>query len=411
MKRPGLRQRAAPWWVAVLVLGCALEAAHAAPRHLRAPVLQFLGDPGASTEGELNAIFGAIDRQQLDTALRLTDQLIAQHPNFKLAYLIRGDLLLAHTQPITTIGSAPNAPPDLLADLREEAIVRLRAYRERPGPTLVPRDLLQLRPDQHTAVVVDTRKSRLYVFVNDHGRPRFLADYYITQGKLGADKEREGDQKTPVGVYRITSSLPKRKLKDFYGAAALPIDYPNEWDRLNGRTGHGIWLHGTPSNTYSRPPKASDGCVVLSNPDLRALVHSVQIGVTPVVISDDVQWMKVDEWNAQRSSLQHALETWRLDWESRDMERYLSHYSKRFASDTEAIKQWSQRKRQVNAGKEWVQVRIGNVAMLRYPESEDMMVVTFDQNYRSNNMSNSVQKTQYWARENNRWKIVYEGVS
>jgi murein L,D-transpeptidase YafK len=370
-----------------------------------------MGESAASTEGELDQIFAALDHSRLDQALKLTDRLIAQHPNFKLAYLIRGDLLLAHTSPITTIGNAPNASEDSLKDLREEAIVRLRAYRDRPASNMFPRDLLQLRADQHSAVVVDTMKSRLYVYGNDHGRPRFLADYYITQGKLGADKEKEGDQKTPVGVYRITSRLPKRKLAAIYGDAALPIDYPNEWDRLNGRTGHGIWLHGTPSDTYSRPPKASDGCVVLSNPDLQALIHSVQIGVTPVIISDHVEWLKIDEWNAQRSSLQHALENWREDWESRDIDRYLSHYSKRFSSDTEALRQWSSRKRQVNAGKEWVQVRVGNVAMLRYPGNEDMVVVTFDQNYRSNNMSNSVQKTQYWVRENNRWKIVYEGVN
>ncbi len=410
MRTPRIRRHRALPWVAALVLGFADPGAALAARLARAPMLQFLGDAGASTEAELNQIFSAIDGYQLDLALQLTDRLILQHPNFKLAYLIRGDLLMAHAGAISTIGNAPNAPPERLADLREEAIVRLKAYRDRPAANLVPRDLLQMRADQRTAVVVDTRKSRLYVYANDHGRPRFVADYYITQGKLGADKEREGDQKTPLGVYRITASLPKRKLADFYGAAALPIDYPNEWDRLNGRTGHGIWLHGTPSDTYSRPPKASDGCVVLSNPDLRALVHSVQIGVTPVVISDHVEWLKVDEWNAQRTSLQHALENWREDWESRDIDRYLSHYSKRFSSDSEALRQWSSRKRQVNAGKEWVQVRVSNVAMLRYPGSEDMMVVTFDQNYRSNNMSNAVQKTQYWVRESNHWKIIYEGV-
>lgn len=398
------------WIAVILALGTHCATARVqAPTHV--PVLQFVATSGASTEGELNRIFGAIDRSNLDEALRLTDRLIAQNPNFKLAYLIRGDLLLAHVEPLTTIGNATNVPTDQLADLREEAIVRLRAYRDKPAANLIPRDLLQLRSDQHTAVVVDTKKSRLYVYENDHGRPRFLADYYITQGKLGADKEREGDLKTPVGVYRITSSLPKRKLADFYGAAALPIDYPNDWDRLNGRTGHGIWLHGTPSDTYSRPPRASDGCVVLTNPDLRALVRSIQVGVTPVLISDHVEWLKGDEWNAERQSLQHALETWRLDWESRDIDRYLSHYSKRFASDSEALRQWSNRKRQVNAAKEWVKVGVNNVGMLRYPGSEDMMVVTFDQSYRSNNMSNAAQKTQYWVKENNRWKILYEGVS
>src|SRR3546814_8483534 len=50
-----------------------------------------------------------------------------------------------------------------------------------------------------------------------------------------------------------------RKLPDFYGDGAYPLNYPNEWDKHEGRKGYGIWLHGTPSTTYSRPPRASDG--------------------------------------------------------------------------------------------------------------------------------------------------------
>jgi murein L,D-transpeptidase YafK len=276
---------------------------------------------------------------------------------------------------------------------------------------MVPRYLLQLPPDQKTAVVVDAKRSRLYVYENVDGRPRFLADYYITQGKLGADKWREGDQKTPIGVYHITGRLSRRGLADYYGAGALPINYPNEWDRLNGRTGHGIWLHGTPSDTYSRPPRASDGCVVLANQDWRSLEHTVQIGSTPVIISENIEWLKFDDWNAERTNLQRAIEGWRTDWESRDVTRYLSHYSKRFSSDSEALRQWSERKRQVNAGKEWIAVSLRNTSMLRYPGPDEMVVVTFDQSYRSNNMSTSLKKRQYWVREDGAWKILYEGAA
>jgi hypothetical protein len=53
--------------------------------------------------------------------------------------------------------------------LRAEAFARLRAYRERPPEDRVPRYLLQLRDDQKYAVVVDTRRSRLYLYHNDGG--------------------------------------------------------------------------------------------------------------------------------------------------------------------------------------------------------------------------------------------------
>jgi murein L,D-transpeptidase YafK len=391
----------------VVIWASALGAhAHTVNRHLtQKPVTDH------SPDAELAAIFASVDRAQIDEALARTDKLILAYPKFRLAYLIRGDLLLAHVAPLTTIGNATNAPPERLEDLRAEAIARLHGYRDKPAANMVPRYLLQLPPDEKTAVVVDVKRSRLYVYENVDGHPRFLADYYITQGKLGSEKLREGDQKTPIGVYHITGRVSRHKLADIYGAGALPINYPNEWDRLNGRTGHGIWLHGTPSNTYSRPPWASDGCVVLANQDLRSLEHSVQIGSTPVIISEDIEWLKLDDWNAERANLQHAIEGWRADWESRDVSHYLSHYSKRFASDSEALRQWSERKRQVNAAKDWVDVTLKNMSMLRYPGADEMVVVTFDQNYRSNNMSTSVKKRQYWVREGGNWKILYEGVA
>jgi murein L,D-transpeptidase YafK len=382
----------------------ALVHSHVAARSVEAVAI-------VSPDAQLSAIYAAVDRDSLDEALRLTDKLIAEQPNFRLAYLIRGDLLLAHVAPLTGIGNVTGGPPERIEELREEALLRLKAYRNKPAANLVPRYLLELPPDQKTAVIIDTRRSRLYVYENVDGRPRFLADYYVTQGKYGADKSKEGDMRTPVGVYHVTRLLPKSELPAFFGAGALPINYPNQWDRLNGRTGHGIWLHGTPPDTYARAPKDSDGCVVLANADWRALFHSIQIGVTPVIISDDVEWLKQDDWNEERTSLQHAMESWRSDWESRDMNRYLSHYSNRFASDSEALRQWTARKSRVNAQKDWVKIEVRNVSMLRNPGKDDLVVVTFDQSYRSNNMSNSVKKVQYWTHEGKNWKILYEGAA
>src|SRR6185295_5637292 len=126
--------------------------------------------------------------------------------------------------------------------------------------------------------------------------------------KNGSEKNREGDQKTPLGVYHVTSSIPRQKLTDFYGAAAFPINYPNEWDRLQGRNGFGIWLHGTPSDTYSRPPRSSDGCVVLTNQDLEAIARNVQIGLTPVIITDSIEWVAADAARALRGELTRGLE-------------------------------------------------------------------------------------------------------
>lgn len=362
-------------------------------------------------EPQLAKIFEVIEQKRLDEAMQLTDALLRQYPNFRLGHLIKGDLLLARTQPIAGLGALNGAPADRVADLREEAVARLKAYRSKPQANYVPRYLLQMRDDQKTAIVVDTQRSRLYVYANENGRPRFVADYYITHGKLGAEKLAEGDKRTPIGVYHVTANLPREKLGDFYGSGAFPINYPNEWDRQQGRKGHGIWLHGTPSDTFSRPPKASDGCVVLSNNDLDALSKNLQIGLTPVIISNSVEWLSLDDWQKERAELNKTIDAWRSDWESRDVDRFLQHYSRSFSGSGQTYDQFAAQKRSVNAGKEWIKVKIENLSVFRNPGKEEVVVVTFDQRYSSNNLDNTMKKRQYWKRENNKWKIIYEGAA
>ena len=364
-------------------------------------------------EGQLFKILDDIENNRLNSALENTEVLLGQYPNFRLAHLIKGDLLLARSMPLSTFGNVRNAPQESLSDLRDEIAARIKANRARPAAAdQVPRYLLQMRPDQKHAIVVDTQKSRLYLYQNDAsagGRPRFVADYYISQGKLGAEKQREGDKKTPVGVYHVTSSLDPKKVGVFYGTGAFPINYPNEWDRRQGRNGHGIWLHGTPPDTYSRPPKASDGCVVLANADLDALAQNLQIGLTPVIISNAVEWLSLDDWQNERTALNKKIEEWRADWQSRDIDRFLKHYSSSFKTKDQDFRQFAQQKRQVNGSKDWIKVRLSNVSMFRDPGKDELVVVTFEQDYQSNNLSNQMKKRQYWIRENGSWKIIFEG--
>jgi murein L,D-transpeptidase YafK len=363
----------------------------------------------AGPEKALSGVLEAIEANQLGLATQRVEALIAAHPNFRLAHLIRGDLLMARARPLETFGNVPKTVPrEKVEDLRTEALLRLRALRDRPNGERVPRHVLQLEPDQRYALLVDSRRSRLYVFENAGGRPQFIADYYVTLGKNGVEKTREGDQKTPIGVYHVTGNLPRQKLTDFYGAGAFPINYPNAWDKRLGRNGHGIWLHGTPSDTYSRPPRASDGCIVLANADLEAVGPRLQIGLTPVIIADEIEWIDAGTQERERTGLAAAFEAWRADWESRDTDKYLAHYAARFSSGDQDLPAWSEHKRKVNAGKSWIKVGVSRVSMLQYPR-ESFVVVSFDQDYRSSNLSNAMRKRQYWIKEDGRWRILYEG--
>lgn len=378
-----------------------------------------LGQGGAAaTEALLVQTLQAITSAQFDIALTEIDKVLHQNPNFRLAHLIRGDLLMARARPISSIGSASDAPAERIADLRDEARARLLRHNQERPANRIPRSLLQLDPAQKYAFVVDTSKYTLYVFENDKGTPRYIADYYTTIGRNGIEKLREGDKKTPLGVYHVTGNLPREQLSKTYGTqsalygdGAFPINYPNEWDRRRGRNGHGIWLHGVPFDTYSRPPRASDGCVALANEDLIAISKQVQVGLTPVIIAQDVEWVEAGSTKTTRTALQQSIELWRRDWESRDTEQYLRHYSAEFNAGKQDFAAWAAQKRSVNAGKSWIKVKVNQVSMFLYPGDENLAVVTFEQDYSSSNTSGKMRKRQYWQHEKGGWRIVHEGAA
>jgi murein L,D-transpeptidase YafK len=328
-----------------------------------------------------------------------------------LAYLVRGDLLMARAQQLQSFGSAPDSNADKVSDFRAEARMRLEHYLAKQAPSSIPEPLWQIDASQQYVIVVDADKSRLYLYRNINNQPQYVADYYVTVGRNGSEKTSEGDKRTPVGVYYADSQLIK-KLPDFYGNAAYPLNYPNEWDKHQGKKGHGIWLHGTPSDTYSRPPRASDGCVVLSNPDLKSIGPILQKGKTLFIVANNMKWVSPDQASVQKTELTKAVEDWRRDWQSQDTDAYLSHYSDQFFTQTANLDEWSKEKRRIQAYKMHVEIQLSNVSMFRYPNSQQQMaVVNFDQDYKSDNLDSKMRKRQYWIFENQRWKILYEGAA
>ena len=103
-------------------------------------------------EPMLDRIYDLIESNQLNAALDQSQALINAYPNFRLAYLIKGDLLLARSRPLKTLGDADNAPESKLDGLREEAVARLKGYRDKPPENYLPRYLVQMQPDQKYAL-------------------------------------------------------------------------------------------------------------------------------------------------------------------------------------------------------------------------------------------------------------------
>jgi hypothetical protein len=74
--------------------------------------------PGDDPEAALTRAIAAIGQNHASAALGELDRLIAERPNFRLAHLVRGDLLLARVRPIEGLGNTGHAARGRLAELR-----------------------------------------------------------------------------------------------------------------------------------------------------------------------------------------------------------------------------------------------------------------------------------------------------
>nr|WP_315465862.1 L,D-transpeptidase family protein [uncultured Rhodoferax sp.] len=369
-------------------------------------------DAGGVAEGRLIEIYNLIGQGAGKDAFIKAEQLARDLPNFQLAQLVYGDLLIARTRPVATLGDVPPAmakeASNTLKDLREESMRRVRALKERPPSGAIPAQFVQLAPSTRHAIAVDASRSRLYLFENTPTGLSLIADYYISVGKAGISKAVEGDQRTPLGVYYITSNLDPKSLKDFYGSGALPISYPNVLDAKRGKTGSGIWLHGTPPTQFSRPPLATDGCVVLANPDLDHIIRTVAVRATPVVIASQLDWVPPSKAKAAGNGFENALAAWRNAKTAGDVNQVLTHYTQDFNSNGKSLSQWTPLLRGELEKTKGRTIQLKDVSYLHWIDSSETMVTTFGEVAEGSRMGWT--KRQYWTRQNGQWKIFYEGV-
>lgn len=411
-------------------MALSLLAASALPAHAQGDKLRAVGKnartapvrPAPLVDGQaekrLMEVYRLTGEGKGREALAKAESLVRDHPNFQLAQLALGDLLSARTRPLRQMGDVPagqgDAPPpqeaaDILAELRAESRQRTDALRVRPQVRSIPAQFIELSLRSRHAIAVDASRSRLYLFENTPNGLELVADYYASVGKLGIEKLIEGDQRTPLGVYFITSRLDPATLKDFYGAGALPINYPNPLDQSRGKTGSGIWLHGTPPDQFSRAPLATDGCLALANPDLERILRTVEPRSTPVVIARQLQWVQPQAVQADRKAFDAVLDAWRTAKSQGDLQRLMGFYAPTFQSYgkmplQEFSKQLSAETRALRGRP----IQLKDKTLLRWTDASDTMVVTFGEVIEG--ARTGPVKRQYWTRKGNQWQIFFEGV-
>ncbi len=249
-----------------------------------------------AADTELRKAAEALISGQLENSSSMASTALRSEPKSRLAHWLQAQSLIALAgKPVQFNGED--------RDLIEEARVRLEVT---PADRL-PRNLVVMPKSAEKKVpllLADASRSRIYVFTSRQGKPVLIDEFYTTIGLLGADKSREGDQKTPLGVYRVQFEIRDPRKDGFLGKFAMTLDYPNAYDSHTGRTGSGIWIHGVPANLHVRPPQASDGCLALANRDLQKLRKYVRYNESQIVVVPRVDWITPEEWagNASRAA-------------------------------------------------------------------------------------------------------------
>ena len=397
--------------IAMVVAILPLDASQAAISNASAATPGLSRADGQS-EQRLLEVFGLMARGQNREALEKAGKLTADHPNFQLAQLVYGDLLAARMRPLQSVGDMPadmaRAGTAALGDLREEAQQRLGSLKEKPPEGYVPSQFLKMAPQTRSAMAIDASRSRLYFFENTGSGLQLKADYYVSVGKAGISKSQEGDQRTPLGVYFVSSHLDRRTLTDFYGVGALTLNYPNVLDVRRGKSGSGIWLHGTPPTQFSRAPRATDGCLVLSNPDIRFLIDNISLRNTPVVVASQLIWKSPKQLEEPAAAFATSLESWRQAKVSGDLKRTLSYYTPDFSSYGKTLDQFTPLLKAEMKAMKGRNLELKDLSYFQWSDSAETMVVSFGEV--TAGKRTGIHKRQYWVRSSKEWKIFFEGV-
>ncbi len=140
-------------------------------------------------------------------------------------------------------------------------------------------------PDEEVRLLADLvvlDKSDRLLTLYSRGKP--IAHYRVQLGGApDGHKQIEGDGRTPEGLYTIDRRNPR---SSFY--LSIGVSYPNTADMVRAhsaglRPGGDIFIHGQPNGYGDQPGDWTNGCIAVSNEEIREIWMRVPMG-TPVAI-------------------------------------------------------------------------------------------------------------------------------
>lgn len=269
----------------------------------------------------------------------------------------------------------------------------------------------------HHVVVVEksTHSLFLYQYDKDSPFPRLVKKYQIATGKIIGNKQLQGDHKTPEGIYFFQHFHSSAELLEkygetglIYGAGAFTMNYPNIFDRREGKTGGGIWLHSTDDDKRVSKGLDSRGCVVAIDRDLKDISRYIDLKNTPAIIVQNLNFLTRETWSLNKKNLMEFIHTWQTAWQEKDFKTYIDSYSKSdFMNRKGGFENYKRYKRAVFARRDRPVIKFNHTNAL---VSKSYAIVTLEQDYSSDIINDLGKKTLYLKKDANyQWKIIHEG--
>lgn len=253
-------------------------------------------------------------------------------------------------------------------------------------------------------LVIDKAAKKMDIFENSKEGLEFIKSQNIIVGKAG-DKVKEGDLKTPLGVYKIVKKFYPSSA--FYGPFAYALSYPNTYDRLRGKNGHGIWIHGSPLDGSARNPQ-SKGCIVLQNDKIKKLDKMINPKNTISLVYEN----KIRKTNKKEMSLiLSQLFTWKNYWKNNKTSKYLDFYNHNFIRfDGMRKKSFSRMKKSIFSRGEKKNIIFKDINISPFPniKGENLFKISFYEIYSTRKHKFRGNKELYIKLENNKISILAE---
>lgn len=249
--------------------------------------------------------------------------------------------------------------------------------------SLFPSGLISLSTESRFSpftFVVDKAKRTLSVYEWQNNQPKLVSEFPTDIGKKTGDKTKQNDHRTPIGIYFLQKEMTQPEIPfETYGSLAFTMDYPNIFDQRDEKTGYGIWLHAVPDSVPLT--RGSRGCVVVRNDVIKGLKKFIKLEQTPVLIFDNVNYLKSEEYQTQRTQFLTEFENWRKAWETQDVDTYIKYYADSFKNDQMNYNQWYKHKKKLKALYSYIKVNLSEPTIL---QNKDMVVIRTIQRYESN---------------------------